>query len=445
MPSLTSSKLQAVKGLIETVPDDTIVGLSKALSRTMAAGPLAPVREMVRAEVDDRKVRNTVLAPVVGLCRPGRRVGKMNFSARVMRRMWTGLKLDSPELVAEATAAMRSLDPDEHDVAVLDALCALAGQGLRSRSREEFAAAAEACDDAMPAGAEAMAGCLDLAPVVRAALPQVDGWVGRMTEDRLISAKLALKDAVSIAPDAGPKFMEMLTSGLEEPWLSLRLVSAVMDRPTEAYLASSEMSGFAEDVFNDIDNLIATVRTLDPDKGVAAARAAGNAAHQATLAMGDFEDSVELCRDGPWGARLAHQKTALVKAAEGKLIAIDGIVANALPLEDIRFSGRRTKAVPRLTADPDPIAVGKAEAILAFSDEIRTAASFGGFGAARGRALSEVNERLTSYTDDLLSHLRSGDPDNMERARRYLEVAASFLALSADERAAQIVRRRAAA
>jgi hypothetical protein len=445
MPSLNSSKLRAVKALVETAPDDAIVGLSKALAKTLPAGPLAPVRDMVRAEVDDRKVRNTVLAPVVGLCRPGRRVGKMTFSSRVMRRMWSALKSDSPELVAEAAAAMRSLDPDEHDVAVLDALCAVAGQGLRNRSREAFAEAAQACDAAMPAGAETMAGCLDLAPVVRAAMPQVEGWVGRMTEERMISARLALKDAVSIAPDAGPKFIEMLASGLEEPWLSLRLVSAIMDRPTEFYMASSEMSGFADDVFDDIDNLIAAVRNLDPDKGVAAARAAGACAHQALLAMGDFENSIELSRDGPWGARLAHQKTALIKAAESKLLVIDAIVGAALPLEDIRFAGRMTKTVPKLTADPDPIAVGRAEAMLAFAHELRTAANFGGFGTARTRALSEVNERLTAYTDDLLGHLRSDDLDNMERARRYLEVAAGFLELSADERAAQIVRRRAAA
>jgi hypothetical protein len=445
MSTLPPAKLAAVRAMVEMVPDETIIGLTRALASTPSFGPLGAVKALIEAESYERAVRNTVLAPVAGLCRTGRRVGKLTFPPRVMRRMWSGLKMNSPRLVAEATLACERMDPEMPPPPVLDALCAVAGAGLRERMQLDFRAAAEACDASVAAGADAMAGCLDLAPVVRSALPHLDGWVGRMNEERATVGRLAFSDAVAIAPDAGPKFVEMLASRLDEPWLTLRLVSMVMDRPAERYLAESEMAGFAEDILADIDNQIATVQAFTPAAGSSTARAAGRAVHEAILASIDFEDCVELSRELPWGSRLAHQKATLAKVVEAKLGGMDNLVASALPLENIRFAGRMTKLVPRLASDPDPVAVGKAESLLAFAEAVRPIASKGGFGSSRAKALEKVNERLSSYSEDLLTHLRGEDHENLERARLYLEVAAGFLALSQDEKAAQIVRRRAAA
>ncbi len=443
---LSPPKLQAVRSLVETVPDATITGLSRALANTPPGGVMGPVRELVNAEAEERAVRNTVLAPITGLCRGGRRVGRMTFPARVLRGLWSGLKADSPRLVAEARMVWPTIDPEAYSPPVLDKLCAIASAGLRARQQLDFSAAADACDATLSAGAEAMAGCLDLAPVIRPALPQLEDWMRRMNDEHQTQARLVFRDAVAVAPDAGPKFVEMLSSRLDEPWLALKLISAVMDRPTESYLASSEMAGIAEDVFDDIQAQLSIINAFDPRRdAVATARRAGRAVHEATLAMADFEDCVELSREGLMGKQLNEQKIALARMVEVRLDGAEALVAAALPMETIRFAGRMTKAVPKLANDPDADLVRRAEASLTFARDVRAAANTAGFGSARTKALAKVNDRLTSYTEDLLMHLRTEGGANHDRTRGFIEVAATLVALASDEKAAQIVRRRAAA
>jgi len=443
---LSPPKLQAVRSLVETVPDATITGLSRALANTPPGGVMGPVRALVNAEAEERAVRNTVLAPITGLCRGGRRVGRMTFPSRVLRGLWSGLKADSPRLVAEARMVWPTIDPESYSPPVLDKLCAIASAGLRAREQSDFSAAADACDATLSAGAEAMAGCLDLAPIVRSALPHLEDWMRRMDDDHQTQARLVFNDAVALAPDAGPKLVEMLSSRLDEPWLALKLISAVMDRPTEAYLADSEMAGIAVDVFDDIQEQLNIINAFDPRRdGGAAARKAGRAVHEATLAIADFEDCVELSREGLMGKQLSQQKMAMARMVEAKLDGVDAFVAAALPLETIRFAGRMTKAVPKLTDAPDPELARRAEAALLFVRDVRSAANTGGFAAARAKALAKVNDRLASYTEDLLTHLRTEDAAVHERTRSFIEVAANLVGLATDESAAQIVRRRAAA
>ena len=47
-----------------------------------------------------------------------------------------------------------------------------------------------------------------------------------------------------MSDDAGPRFFEMLAAHLTEPWLILRVISGVMDRPHETYFSASELSSF---------------------------------------------------------------------------------------------------------------------------------------------------------------------------------------------------------
>ena len=67
----------------------------------------------------------------------------------------------------------------------------------------------------------------------------------------------------------------------------------------------------------------------------------------------------------------------------------------------------------------------------------------------RTRVLESIFSNMDQYVEDLLEQLRSDEEPGTQiqhhRARAYLEVVAGFNALARDEKAAQIVRRRAAA
>ena len=53
--------------------------------------------------------------------------------------------------------------------------------------------------------------------------------------------------------------------------------------------------------------------------------------------------------------------------------------------------------------------------------------------------------RLDQYVEDLLEALRADEDGEIERIQTFLEIAASLIGDLRDEKAAQIVRRRAAA
>lgn len=446
MAGLSDDKIAVLRQLVLNAPDPVIRGLQSVLAEDVApVGALASVRAMVEREAADRLVRNVALAPVEPLFGAPAGEGRLTFPRHALGLVWRGLKAERPDLVRKAAARVEGGDPRRAAPGAFDDLCGQAAQGVRAAIQPDFAAAAAVCEAARPDGAEALAACLDLAPIVRPALADLGRWVLRMTQERTAAVRLAYRDAVAVADDAGPRFFEMLAGHLEQPWLILRLISAVMDKPTERYLSSSELASFGERVLADIDRRIGQVRSFDPAGGIDAGRRAAAAVHAASEAISEFETSIQLQTGGPWSPRVAKLRKALASVVEARLKETEDHLGAALPTHALRFGARLVKKTPRLTDDPGALAVGRTQGLLAFADEVRGSASSGGFGSTRAKVLESLDKRLDLYIEDLLDLLRAGDCEDPDRARRFLEVAAGFMAFCRDERAAQIVRRRAAA
>jgi len=290
-----------------------------------------------------------------------------------------------------------------------------------------------------------LAGYLEIAPLTRYALGQLPEWLGRMNGEKAAKLRLTYRDVAAVADDAGPRFFEMLTAHLTEPWLILRVIAAVMDHPNEAYISGSELSSFGERVLADVERRLAEVAAFGPTSGRQAAHAAAQTLHLATVEIAEIEQSFHLTPEGAWGRRVAKQHKKLAETIEALLQTVERAVAGALPLHTVRLGPRTLKGVPRLTHDPDLDQVERAATLLSFVSEIRTSAAAGGFSAARAKVLEAVEARLDSYVEDLLAEIHADDGVNTERARAFLDVAAELCGLARDERAAQIVRRRAAA
>lgn len=447
MAGLTEDKIAVLRQLVLTAPDLVISGLESVLAEDVSSGgALASIRALVETEAADRMVRNMALAPVERLFGASSADGRRAFPRRALTLIWRGLKAERPDLVREAAVALDGWNPDQCAAPdAFDLLCAQAAQGLRAAVQSDFAAAAALCDAAAPEGAAELAACLDLAPIVRPALVRLSEWVARMSKERTATVRLVYRDAVTVAEDAGPRFFEMLASRMTQPWLILRIISAVMDRPAERYLSSSELATFGERTLSDIDARILQVRSFDPAAGPAAGRRAGEAVHAVAEAIAEFEESIQLSPGAPWAQRIAKQRKALATSVEQRLREIDDQVTASLPLQSVRFGARLVKGSPKLSGEPNVLAVSRALGLLAFADEVRASASSGGFGSMRSKVLEALDKRLDLYVEDLLDRIRAGEAEDPDLARRYLDVAAGFLAFCRDERAAQIVRRRAAA
>jgi len=443
--ALSEQKIEIVRQLVAAAPDRVVGGLQIALAETAEDSALAGVRRLVETEAQDRRLRNAVLQPIAPLCTgDGKDPSHLVFPGRALALVWRGLKATAPDAIAEAAAAFTDERPGEGSNDPFDMLAALAASAVRARQPREFALVAEACEEARPGGAALLADCLDIAPVVREAIPKLVDWTAHAGEETTASARLAYKDAVAIADDAGPRFFEMLAAQLPYPWMVLRVISAVMDKPTERYLADSEMAYFGERVMRDIEASLKALSGLDPDAGPDAGRAAGKRVELITFQVSEMETCVDLSRDHGWGHELVKQKKALAGVVESHLRAAEKLAAAALPMQTVRIA-RMRKTEPKLNAMPDPIAIRRALTLLTFSQEVRASANYGGFGAARNKMLEALGDMLDNYVEEVLDHIRTGDVPDEEVAYAFLEVAAEISLLVRDERAAELVRRRSAA
>jgi hypothetical protein len=441
MGQISDAKLQMVRGLVELAPDAAVRNLLLALSATDGNDEgLARVLKMVEVEAADRQARNLVFAPIAPLCSPPTPFRELSFPPRTLGLLWKGLKATQADDVAAAKAQVDKWTEPQEGPEALDRLCAAASAGLRA-DHSAFAAAIQAADAG--AGRETLAACLDIAAVTRGALAHMPEWLGRMTSEKTAKLRLAYKDAVSISADAGPRFFEMLAAHLTEPWLILRVISGAMDHPGEAYLAASELSAFGERVLSNIDRLVGEVAAFKTTDGRQAAHAAAAAIHQTVIEIAEIEQSVGLSPEGPWGKRVSGQKKLMSGAVEKLLKETETLVAKALPTKTVRVGPRTTRGVPVLNAEPDQAQVEKAATLLIFLDEVRTSAAAGGVASVRAKVLEDVEARLDAYVEELLAEIRADDGIDQTRAHAFLEVAAEFCGLARDEKAAQIVRRRA--
>lgn len=446
MTDRLQSNLLLIRSLIEQAPDKAVRDLETALGGDMDGEALAGVRAMIDAEVADRRTRDFVFAPLkpmFGVRSDG--IPQLTFPRLAFGALWRAVRIAFPNQAAAAAVVAGRRVEEGVFPQVYDEICILAAESLRARDGESFAALADQLNAAWPGGAEELAGCLDLAPVTRRALVRLPEWLLKMTEERAATMRLAYKDAVAIAPDGGPRLFEMLFANLAEPWTIMRLISAVMVRPVDNYVSSSELAVFGERILNDIERRLGLVRGFDLDLGQAGGEALGADLRTMGAEIEEFEQSLNLGREGPWGARLNKQKSALAKAVEGYMRKADEIVGAALPLAPVRIGGRVVRQAPRLDSSPDERLTRRAYAMLTLIDQVRTAAVNGGYNASRMKAVEEVEHRLSAYVEDLLDTIHRDEGEDLGLARQYLEMAAEMTGRIRDDQAAQIVRRRAAA
>jgi len=443
MGDISDKKLELVRGLIEMAPDEAVRSLLLALSDDSGHDSgLTRVQRVVEAEAADRQTRNIALAPIAGLCGPPGPFKGLVFPPRTLALLWKALKTTAPEETHAARAQADKWRGEASGPEALDALCALAAVGLRDDD-PAFAAAAEAAD--LGAGREALVACLDIAAIARNALQQMPEWLGRMTSEKTAKLRLAYRDAVAINPDSGPLFFEMLSAHLTEPWLILRVISGAMDKPSDTYMAASELRSFGERVLADIDREVAEVVAFSAASGRDGARAVSQCIHRAVTEIAELEISINLSPGGVWGKRVAGQKKLLASTIEARLKACEKALGQALPTKTVRIGPKTARAVPVLHADPDPALVEKAGTLLTFLGEVRSSASDGGFASARAKVLEGVDEWLDAYIEELLEEIRADEGVDQARASVFLDIAAGFCALTRDDKAAQIIRRRAAA
>ncbi|MBW8814112.1 MAG: hypothetical protein JF588_11860 [Caulobacterales bacterium] len=442
MTALSERNIEIVRTLVSAAPDKVVGSLQQALADTSDDSALGGVRRLVECEVADRNLRNTVLSPIAPMCvGAGDDKKVLTFPSRILGLLWRAMAEIEPDRMNEARVAASEHMPPGIMADLHDALVVAAAAGLRSRATADFATVADLCDAARADGARLLADCLDIAHIVRRAAQRLPEWLTHAGGETTAGARLAYKDAVEISEDVGQRLFQMLAAQMAEPWMVLRIVSAVMDKPPERYLADSELAWFGENLMADVDAALSALSSLDADAGPAAGRAAARTVEVVVQQILEMETSIELTREHGWGARVHKQRVNLAAVVERRLKDAEKAAVEALPTVASRLQGRR-RPMPRLTEAPNPRLLNRAKTLLAFSYEVRTTANYGGFGSTRSRLVESLREHIDHYVEDVLDLVRTADAGDPEIAEAFLAAAGEFEDLLLGEKAGDLIRRR---
>jgi hypothetical protein len=437
--NLSPAKDAALHGIMGSLDDATLMRLNAALSAARARDDIfAPVSDIARRESIEREARNLVLEPLRPLADKGLIAPKRPLlDGRDLGLVWWVMKRDAPEEVARARSLAQDLGSEDGARPLFNGLCAVAARAVEAADLGASVLA--------PQRARRLADLLRLSPILRDVQPRLERWSRNLGSDNMAAVRLCYKDALALGEEMPLLFAECLFVYLDAPWQILRLISAMlMDRPSDRYLAGSELASFGERILSDINARIEQVRTFAPGKGADLGVVTAASIRCASLAIAEFEQWLTLIKDGPWGAQVRQQRRRLATTAEAHIRAAEGAVSKTLPLHYERLpGGLAPRLAPYVEGFPDEGALRRAEGLLAFINETRSCASDAGFGFARQKALEAVETYIDRYVDDLVDRMRGGEVD-LDWAKAYLEAAADLAGVLSGPKAAQIVRRRAA-
>ena len=443
MNSLHEAKIDVVRTVVARASDEVVSGLCEALIAAEGDTALAAVRRVVEAEVADRRLRNRVLEPIAPLFVDDAATEGLRFPRPALSLLWRGLRAVAPEGVERAASVHAAYEPGISTTEPFDELVACLAQEIEEPTQSDIASALDLIAAGAPGGREALRVCLAVAPVVRRATLKLPEWIGRTTQERAAAARLAYRDACRAGEAAGPCFFEMLGGQLAQRWTVLRIVSAVMDHPSERYLSGSELAIFATRLIDANDEALRGVSEFDLDDGPEAGARAAAFAESLTRRIAELEDAVELARDGEWGARVHRQKLALAAMVERRLRELPKLLKAALPVHRAR-AAPGAASEPLLESPPEARAADRCGNLLGFAQALRGVAAQSGFAAVRSKAVEEAAEYLDRYVEDVLALVKEGEVASREIAEQYLKVAAGFAERVHEPRSGDIVRRRAA-
>jgi hypothetical protein len=437
MGELNEARLLAVRTLLQRAPDFAVQSLSSLLASDQSNDrSLERVRQLVSAEALDRRLRSVVFEPLAVLCKTPTTLPHLSFPPATPKLLWQALKAQEPGFAGRFDA---KADPIE-TLKVMDEICATAAHGLETRATAAFAALADLLD-AAPNGCAQVITLLNITPNLREALAKAQTWLGARGPADAAAARIAFKAVSEKGLHAGFLYMEVLFAAAEQPALILKLVSMIMDRPNDRFLAASELGSIGERLLDCIDRHVSAIHAFDATRGLEGGVAAAAAAEAATLIISEFELHVAMPREGVWGSRIAGQRRALSVAMETRLQEVEAAMAAALPVKTLRVNGKKLRGPPDLTKLPDPIAIHKLLSLAALLSGCRAASQVHGFGALRTKVIEAQDQALDNYVQDVLDLLHRGEAP-VETARAYLDAAAEAFGLIRDPKAAELVRRR---
>ncbi len=441
MPGLTGSQGKTVRSIVQTVRDAGLGKLTSVLSAQMGEHTMADVRDIVMMEMKDRKMRSIVFSPIASLCdknQPGKTRSRFPFALPTL--LWNALADSAPKLMTHARAMALRSESEEVLPYIFNQACDAALAGLQNND-PLFKPVIECLGKSSPDAVREMIGFLKMSSVLRDVLIELPLWVGRMNSDDELSVRLAYRDAVKLTANGPARLFEFIHINLDAPQKILRIISAALDRPSDLSVEGTPLIEFGNLLLTQCETSLVSINEVDLNQGATAGIALASAAETIIGTITEFEESIALSKNGPWGRRVARIKRDISVAFENLIFQIEILIPKALPVEAAAQNQKTLNRSPNMFYAPDPSAVARLEAILTFIAQIRPIASAAGVGVLRSRVITETQEFLKYYSNGVLALIAdfSQDPDAL---RGRIDLIAKYVALVHDNEAAEHLRRR---
>lgn len=434
MGRLSETKLKALAMVIEAAPDAVLLAIRGQLKQTGGAAA-ATVLQQVEQALAQREALLAVFSPVSALCGPRNLSIHDPFRADVPRRLWRKLAGRRPaqtQTIVDAAmqGTLRELPPR-----LADGLCAEAASVIRECPPAELGFSSDTEADRFIA-------YLDLVPIARTAIERLEDWIGRLDEERAAALRLTFRDADRVREDARPLLMDMLGARLPSPAQVMRLVAAVTDNASQAFVESSEMARIGERLVSRAEEIAAQARIGGRQFGPDDAPSATRDLEMVADIIAEFDLAFPPhARGGTWSSRLAAARKRMTDQLETALREVERAVERAFPPH--APGGRPARRPdPGMATGVDP--AQRARALIVLAAGCRASAAAFGCESIRRQGTEAAAERLDRFSEDLLHALHCGDADDPAEAKATLELIANLLALARNEAAGALLRRRIA-
>lgn len=433
MTGLSVAHRTALAGIVDACGDAALTQL-EAVVRTLPGARAADLLVMLRAESLDRRRRQTAFGPLIPMFRPrADGVAGLTFPAVVLARLWRAVSGREPELMAWLD------DADNPDAAAVgDRLCLAAAGTVRDRGMEIW-------PDGDPAMLAELAGCFDLAHLVRRGVARLPSWSDRPDGEQAAELRLLMRDAGSVAEDGSRRAIEILFAHLTEAHRILRvIVNTSSAAGREGFLSESEMADFVDRLIAAVNDRVARVAAFRPQAGLQGLETVKGDMLWCAGVLNELDMTVQVRPNSVWGKQARDARVKVAGQLQALLKGVESAIDKVLPTTRAQTAGRMTRQIPRLDTPVDGDLVEQARILLSLVAAVRSPAGVFGCEAQRARVVASLEDRLSKHADEALELINAGETQDERHAIALVELTAEFLDRIELTDAARTVRRRVA-
>lgn len=436
MAELSVAHRAIVAQLIDHCPDSLLAQLAD-MTASSPGDRAQAIAEMMRAAQLDRARRAVAFGPLAPLfMQRADGVEALHFPRPVLARLWTLASGREPHLLPV-------LDDEDRAAVVADRIGLAAAAVVRDQP--EVIWPPDLAPETRDKGLEELAGCFDLLHLARRGLPSLEHWIGRPDGDQQAELRLLVRDAAALSPDGAARIVEILLGHLADASLVLRIITQTSGAAgREAFLSSSEMAGFVDRLIAGVNARVERIAAFRPAAGLGGVEGLTADVMWCSGIVTELDVTLSLQPDSAWGrsvrdarVRVAGQLVNLLKLSEK---AVDA----ALPMTRVQLAGRMTRMAPKLDAAAEGEVMVSADVLMRLVGTLRGAASVFGCESDRKKLVDRLIDRLSTYADEALEMVNSGEAPDENHALKLIEHSAEFLVHLEAVDAARTVRRRAA-